>query len=224
MKLLAIETSTELASVALAVEGEVFSEEQDCLRQHAHKLLPMIDRLLVKAAINTNQLDGIVFGRGPGSFTGLRIACSVAKGIACAHQLPLFPVSTLAAIAYDIYHTKLPNCQTHQVLALIDARMHQVYWGIFNKDNYETDEHVTESNLVSIPGTAEIVVAGMGYEHYIEALPLAVKKHIIQYNPVFPHAKALIQIALTGKINPVSAEQALPIYIRNQVTQGEKGG
>lgn len=224
MKLLAIETSTELASVALAVGGEIFSDEQDCLRQHAHRLLPMIDRLLAKAAINTSQLDGIVFGRGPGSFTGLRIACSVAKGIACAHQLPLFPVSTLAAIAYDIYHAHPAVCQKHQVLALIDARMHQVYWGLFDKDNYEVEERVSESSLVSVPGTAELIVGGMGYDPYIEALPLAVKKRIIQYNPVFPHAKSLINIALTGKINPVSAEQALPVYIRNQVTQGEKRG
>ena len=103
MNLLAIDTSTEHATVAVTAHGELFSEEQGSMRQHAQFLLPMVERMLGLAGLSLTQLDGIVFGRGPGSFTGLRIACSVAKGLAYAHDLPLYPVSSLAAIAYEAH-------------------------------------------------------------------------------------------------------------------------
>lgn len=99
-KLLAIDASTDQASVALLINGVSISEEQGSQRTHAQILLPMIDKLLTEANSSLNQLDGIVFGCGPGSFTGLRIACSMAKGLAYAHDLPLIPVSSLAAIAW----------------------------------------------------------------------------------------------------------------------------
>ena len=95
MKLLAIDTSTEIASVALMIGNELTCEEQGSQKTHAQLLLPMIDKLMVDAGLQLNQLDGIIFGCGPGSFTGLRIACSIAKGLAYAHDLGLIPVSSL---------------------------------------------------------------------------------------------------------------------------------
>src|ERR1700733_12183845 len=100
MNLLAIDTSTTRASLAINLGGEILSKEQDAQHSHARLLLPMIEQLLAEAQLTINQLDGIVYGCGPGSFTGLRIACSIAKGLAYAHDLPLFPVSSLAAIAH----------------------------------------------------------------------------------------------------------------------------
>ena len=128
MTLLAIDTSTERATVALAVGDTVFHDEKHNVREHAQCLLPMINGLLEKAAVSLSQLDGIVFGCGPGSFTGLRITCSMAKALAYAHDLPLFPVSSLAAIANKVYHvTENLKPDTH-VLAMLDARMQQVYF------------------------------------------------------------------------------------------------
>ena len=103
MKLLAIDTSTERASVALAVGQEIQSREHLAQRQHAQFLLPVIDELLSEAGLTISQLDGIVFGRGPGSFTGLRIACSIVKGLAYAHDLAVYPVSSLLTIANDAF-------------------------------------------------------------------------------------------------------------------------
>ena len=101
MNLLAIDTSTEQASVGLLNDDVVTERFHPSQRQHAHFLLPLIDELLSDSSVSLNQLDGIIFGRGPGSFTGIRIACSVAKDLAYAHDLPLFTCSTLSAIAEE---------------------------------------------------------------------------------------------------------------------------
>ena len=105
MNLLAIDTSTELASVALLHGGKLFNKEQGSQRTHAQLLLPLIDEIMKEAGLQINQLDAIIFGCGPGSFTGLRIACSVAKGLAYAHDLKLIPVHNLASIAWSLVKT-----------------------------------------------------------------------------------------------------------------------
>jgi len=122
MNLLAIDTSTSYASVALEFNGTMFVEEAFEIREHARVLLTMVERVLSSAGTELKNLDGIVFGEGPGSFTGLRIACSVAKGLAYAHDLPLYPVGSLLAIAFEARHMNT------SVLAMMDARMNQVYW------------------------------------------------------------------------------------------------
>ena len=105
MNLLAFDTSTHRATIALKVNGRLETLSQDGVSTHAKNILPLIDSLIKKCNISFNALDGIVFGAGPGSFTGLRVACSVAKGLAYACDLPLYPVSTLLAIAYCTQHT-----------------------------------------------------------------------------------------------------------------------
>jgi tRNA threonylcarbamoyladenosine biosynthesis protein TsaB len=109
MNLLAIDTSTDYVSVALVSSGAFYVSEKKLPRQHAQCLLPMMEALLQEAGLSLNALDGLVFGRGPGSFTGLRIACSVAKGIAYAQDIPLFPVSTLRAIAEAVWFEQAQN-------------------------------------------------------------------------------------------------------------------
>jgi len=236
MKLLAIDTSTELATVALAIDDVVFSEEQDSMRQHAQFLLPMVERVLTQAQLQLHQLDGIVFGQGPGSFTGLRITCSIAKGLAYAHDLPLFPVSSLAAIANEVYHTELDLTPDTRVLAMIDARMHQVYWGCFGGDGLPVIEQVSAAGDISqnagprpslhntgrlgLGPTKELILAGVGFESYIAQLPQTIQDQILKQRVVFPQARAMIRLVQTGQIQPVSAAAALPMYIRNQVTHG----
>ena len=221
MNILAIDTSTELASVAILAHGEIQSEEQGSMRQHAQFLLPMIQRLLAAAGLTFSQLDGIAFGRGPGSFTGLRIACSVAKGLAYAHDLPLFPVSGLAAIADEVYQTATDG---RNVLAMIDARMQQVYWGFFSGVSFEVQEHVSSAADISLGSINAMILAGVGFESYAVQLAEDLQARIVKQCTVFPKAAAMIRLVQNGHIQAVSVADALPVYVRNQVTHGiEKG-
>ncbi len=224
MNLLAIDTSTELLTVAVASHGDVFSDEQGSMRQHAQFLLPMIERLLAVAGLAFRQLDGIVFGRGPGSFTGLRIACSVAKGLAYAHDLPLFPVSSLAAIAHEVYQTESKHMSEHHVLAMIDARMHQVYWGCFSGATYDAEEHVSAATDIQLTSATPLILAGVGCELYALQLPEGIQTQIVKQCVVFPKAVSMIHLVRSAQVKAVSAAEALPVYVRNQVTHGSAKG
>lgn len=221
MKLLAIDTSTEMATVAIAVDKQIQSEEQMGIRQHAQLILPMVERLLISAGLTFSQLDGIVFGRGPGSFTGLRIACSVAKGLAYAQDLPLFPVSSLAAIAKDVYQKEAPDSN---VLAMVDARMHQVYWACFSGLSYEVLEQVSNPMDIQLESDNPWILAGVGFESYVPQLPEAVRKLLIKQRTHYPKAQAMIELVQDGHVHAVSAADALPVYIRDKVTHTSIGG
>ncbi len=213
MKLLAIDTSTERATVALAIGDEIYTDEQGSLRQHAQLLLPMVDGLLVTAGMQLNQLDGIVFGRGPGSFTGLRISCSIAKALAYAHDLPVYPVSSLAAIADEVYHTEPEMMGDTQILTLLDARMHQVYWGCFARDDVSPVERVSAAEDVFADETP-LIVAGVGLDTYAAQLPVSIQQQIIKQRTVYPEAAAMIRLVRRGQIQAASAAEALPVYVR----------
>ena len=169
MNLLAIDTSTEIASIALLVGDVMTCEEQPSLKTHAQLVLPIIDSLMVNAGLHLNQLDAIVFGCGPGSFTGLRIACSIAKGLAYAHDLSLIPVSSLAAIAYSVSmqqdYTQAP------VLAILDARMHEVYWSYFPEGILKAQEKVSAVQDIQVPDDRPLVLAGVGVDAYWNDVP-----------------------------------------------------
>ena len=224
MKLLAIDTSTSRASVALTVDGVMYSEHEDDVTEHARCLLPMIERLMRSVDVRLSQLDGLVFGRGPGSFTGLRIACSVAKGLAYAHNVPVYPVSGLAAIAYDVYYNDSNLAPDTSVLAMIDARMHQVYWALYDQKGGGLLEHVTPASDVMIDSLAPVVIAGVGLNDYFAELPVAVHAHRVSERVVYPEASALIGLVQAGRVVPVTAALAAPVYVRNQVTQGVPRG
>lgn len=221
MNYLAIDTSTSLASVALAVGKEVYHAQQDNIREHAHYILPMIERLLSDGGVSLSQLDGIAWGRGPGSFTGLRIACSVVKGLAYPHDLPVYSVSTLAAIANEVFQTESSEAR---VLTMIDARMHEVYWDCYAADGSHGDECVTPVSKMSLATEAPLIFAGVGYEAYFSELSDKLKKQCIKQLVVFPDARAIIRLVQEGQCTPISAGDALPIYVRNQVVQGGSGG
>jgi tRNA threonylcarbamoyladenosine biosynthesis protein TsaB len=222
MNLLAIDTSTEKASVALFAQGVMTCEEQDGQKTQAQILLPLIDKLMVNAGLRLNQLDGIVFGCGPGSFTGLRVSCSMAKGLAYAHDLDLIPVSSLAAIAWSA--RKQINDLKAPVLAVLDARMHELYWAYFGDATYSTTEQVSKAAFIELPETPPVVLAGVGIEAYWTELSESIKAQTRQQLNVFPSAVAMIEMACALKINPISVALAQPVYIRNQVTQGDTRG
>ncbi|MCL9682702.1 tRNA (adenosine(37)-N6)-threonylcarbamoyltransferase complex dimerization subunit type 1 TsaB [Legionella maioricensis] len=222
MKLLAIDTSTEIASVALMVDDEISCEEQGSQKTHAQLILPMIDRLMVHADLQMNQLDGIIFGCGPGSFTGLRIACSIAKGLAYAHDLGLIPVSSLGAIAWAA--RELHHDATLPVLAVLDARMHEMYWSYFAEGKLESEERVNAVQEIQLPEQQSVILAGVGIDEYWTDFPDALKAQITAKVTLYPKATAMIQLAQHAVIKPVSIAQAQPVYVRNQVTQGGSRG
>jgi len=224
MNLLALDASTDCLSVGLATRGKMVSVERPMLRQHARMLLPIVERLLVENECGLEQLAGIVYGQGPGSFTGLRIACCVAKGLAYAYNLPLFPVSSLAALAQAAFQKEKKVAAKGGVLAMIDARMEQVYWAYFTTPFTQANAQVSNPQAIQLNLDAPLVVTGVGYEPYLARLPVALQKKIGQHFPSYPSAQAMLAFALEGKIAPVTAAGALPFYVRDQITQGEPRG
>lgn len=218
MNVLAIDASTDKASVAVKAGDKLFCLEQDSVKTHAQLLLPMIERLMVQADLQLTQLDGIVFGCGPGSFTGLRIACSIAKGLAYAHDLPLIPVSSLAALAWaareEERYSSLP------VLAVIDARMNELYWAYFAPGTFVAEELVTPAKDIDIPTDNLLVMAGTGIDSYWPDLAAELKDATPICLNLTPNAAAMIRLVETTNIQAIPAAQAQPVYVRNQVTQG----
>ncbi|MFI4919552.1 MAG: tRNA (adenosine(37)-N6)-threonylcarbamoyltransferase complex dimerization subunit type 1 TsaB [Legionellales bacterium] len=222
MKLLAIDTSTELASVALMVDNEMLCEEQPSQKTHAQLLLPMIDQLMTQADLKISQLDGIVFGCGPGSFTGLRIACSIAKGLAYAHDLGLIPVSSLGAIAYAAREQK--EHAHSSVLAVLDARMNELYWSYFSENALISVDKVNAAHEIQLPVQQPVILAGVGIDVYWERIPDVLKSQINTRLTLYPNAAVMIRLALHAKIKPIPVAAAEPVYVRNKVTQGESRG
>ncbi len=226
MKLLALETATEACSAALLIDGEVREHYQIAPRGHGQLILNMVDQLLADAQLEVGQLDGIAFGRGPGAFTGVRIATSVVQGIAFGADLPVVPVSSLAALAQGVYRQ-----QRHEaVLAAFDARMDELYWGAFELQAGVmvacAAECVCPPQSVAVPLLSrQWVGAGNGWPAYAEQLRAACGDVAVCGDHRFPHAQdvaALAQPLLEqGKV--VMAEQALPIYLRDNVAKKKTG-
>ena len=158
MKLLAVETATEACSAALYLDGQIQQRFQITPQQHTRLILPMIDALMDEAGLQPKQLDGLAFGCGPGSFTGVRIATGIIQGIAFGADLPVVAVSTLAALAQDFFN-RYP-----ETLAFtgMDARMGEIFWGVYEKNLHGFAQLVGEESV--IPATAIIFPqrAGVG--------------------------------------------------------------
>ncbi|MFN2309409.1 MAG: tRNA (adenosine(37)-N6)-threonylcarbamoyltransferase complex dimerization subunit type 1 TsaB [Gammaproteobacteria bacterium] len=227
MKILAFDTATEACSAALLLDDEVHERFEVAPRGHARLLLPMLDGLLAEAGLKPAQLDAIAFGRGPGSFTGLRIAASVAQGIAFAVDLPVLPVSTLAALARDA----LQRHAAAQVLVAIDARMEEVYWAAYARDAQGEpqrlgEEQVTPASAVCLPAAGEWFGIGTGWAAYDDVLRGRCGAALVGVDAAgLPHAAHIVRLAarefLAGAA--VSAEQACPVYLRNRVAQRPGG-
>ncbi len=191
--LLALDTATEACSVALLHNGQVFSRYAVIPRLHAQRILPMISEVLAEAGISKTAVTAIAFGRGPGAFTGLRIAVGVVQGLAFALQIPVLPVSNLAAIAQRA-------CREHgakQVAVAIDARMDEVYWGCYSLIDGEV--RLQGSEAVLPPERAELAYASDAQ--------------------LLPHAEDILTLAqgMWQRGEAISAQDAQPIYLRDQV-------
>lgn len=222
MKILAIETATETCSAALFVDGEVNEQYRFAPRQHAQLLLGMVDTLLAEAELRPAQLDALAFSRGPGAFTGVRIATGVAQGIAYAADLPVLPVSTLAAMTQGGYR----EFGWKQVAAAIDARMNEVYWGAYRADANGVmqavgEEQVSPASRVNPLEGVGWHGIGSGWAVFAEELSLA-GKVIDWQGDYFPHAQdvAILAVDAYAQGQCVGANEALPVYLRDQVVHG----
>lgn len=215
MKVLAIDTATERCSVALRVGGRSIERALDTARGHADIVLPMVEEVLREAGLTLKELDGIAYGRGPGAFTGVRVTIGVVQGLAFGAALPTVGISNLAAVAQQV-------AKPHAiVLVCMDARMSEVYWGVFEVDfngvvGIETSERVSSPDEVQAHTPS--ILAGTGFRAYA---PLQARFSGIEvYDSALPHAReiaALGEIELrAGRGKP--AAQAQPTYLRDKVT------
>ncbi|MDO2438193.1 tRNA (adenosine(37)-N6)-threonylcarbamoyltransferase complex dimerization subunit type 1 TsaB [Aeromonas veronii] len=222
LKILAVDTATEACSAALLVGDKLFSRWEEAPRDHTRKILPMVQAVLEDAGISLSDLDAIAFGRGPGSFTGVRIGISVAQGLAFGAGVPLIGISTLAAMAQGAY--RLDGAQ--QVLTAIDARMNEVYFGryelIDGRMQLVGDEVVSDPvALVDARGklAGRVTCVGTGFETYGETLS-GLADELAESQVRFPAAGDMLPLAraawLAGEAVPV--EQATPVYLRDKVT------
>jgi len=214
MKLLAIDTATERCSVALLIDDRIIERATETQRGHADLVLPMVDAVLAEAGLTLRQLDGLAYGRGPGAFTGVRIAVGVAQGLAYGAQLATVGVSDLAAVAQQFARAGA------RILVCMDARMNEVYWGRF-ETTPEGLVAATSAERVDRPEAVErgdaTVFAGSGFDAYPQ---LTVGQAALSvHGSARPHARDIARLAAAelraGRGQP--PERAQPVYLRDQV-------
>ncbi|ATA57316.1 tRNA (adenosine(37)-N6)-threonylcarbamoyltransferase complex dimerization subunit type 1 TsaB [Variovorax boronicumulans] len=214
-KLLAFDTSTEHLSVAVRHGDRVLAHSGVGGAQASSTLLPLIRELLADAGLALAELDAIVFGRGPGSFTGLRTACSVAQGLAFGAKVPLLPVDTLLAVADEARHA----FGAQRVVAVLDARMDQLYAAHYDFATAGPFGGDPEPLLLA-PEALEVpagwALAGNAFTAYGPRLASATARH-----EVLPTAAAMLRLApaLLAAGRTVPAAQAWPLYVRDKVAQ-----
>jgi tRNA threonylcarbamoyladenosine biosynthesis protein TsaB len=223
MNLLAIETATEACSAALFSGGRIIERYQVAPQEHNRLILPMIEAVLAEAGLQLTQLDALAFGRGPGSFTGVRIAVGVVQGIAFGADLPVVPISTLAALAQEA----LDETDEEYAYACLDARMGEVYWGIYRRGETGCVELVGEEAVLAadhVPFLEESrgVGIGSGWSRYGEQLAERLRGRIATVLPDrLPRAAGVARLAAEAWRAGISvpAEQALPVYLRDNVAR-----
>ncbi|RNF27946.1 peptidase [Massilia aurea] len=216
--ILAIETSAELASCALLVGDNVIVRSTPGVRSHSQSVLPMVQELLNEAGIALADCDAVAFGAGPGSFTGVRTACGVAQGLAYGAKLPVLPLVTLEAMA----EACRAATGAGEVLAVLDARMGEVYWAQYRFLDGGWSE-VVAPTLSAPQDVAPLAAGGLqacgnGFAEYADAF--AGKPFVQTALPdIVPHARelALLARAALAAGQGVPAAQAQPIYLRNKV-------
>ena len=219
MKLLAIDSATEACSAALFLDGEIHEHFEVIGRGHAGRLLPMVDELLTQARLTIADLDAIAFGRGPGGFTGLRIAAGIAQGLAAGSRRVVLPVSNLAAVAA----AAMRRAGIDRVLVCMDARMGQVYWAAFDCSGplpiALTEECLSFPAEVAPPGDALWFGAGHGFGNYPE-LQARLAPRLRGVDPsILPRAGEIARIAAVdlAEDRGLDARRALPVYLRDDV-------
>ncbi len=222
MKLLALDTATENCSAALLIGAQLLEREFESARGHAEHLLPMIEALLREAGVRLGALDALVFGRGPGSFTGVRLAASITQGLSFAADRPVVAVSGLAAVAQRAL-TLDPDCA--DVLVCNDARMGEVYWAPYTRRAGLAApggaEQVSPPAAVRSAQAVGVAGAGRGFAAYPDLAAQAGVVVPAGWERLLPRASDLLRLAVpeveAGRM--LSAQDALPIYVRDVVAK-----
>jgi tRNA threonylcarbamoyladenosine biosynthesis protein TsaB len=223
MRVLAFDTSTEVLSVALLAERGTIDRRHDGARTHAEHILPLVHAVLDEAGISLSMLDGIAAGVGPGSFTGVRMSLAVAQGLAFGAGLPVVPVTSLEALAFQAIEEG-----ADRVLACLDARMGELYWGCFARDPEASlrlldSLHVGAANSIRLPDSGLYRGIGAGFAAYPELTALP---------GVAVDARAAIAVpsaVLMAKLGALRLEAGLgldpadltPQYVRDKVALTE---
>lgn len=220
MKLLSIESSTETLSLALQSEAGLFTFNELTGPAASQRILPEIQQLLTQADITLNELDGIVYGTGPGAFTGVRVAVGVTQGLAFGASLPVVGISSVLAVAEDAWQ----KTAAEKVLVCLDARMGEVYHAAFIRltDGWQT----VAAPVVCKPGQVPAMegegwlAAGSGWGIFAEALSKQYSGQIRDVHAdVLPNAAVMLTLALPQFVagNTQAAHEAAPLYVRNRV-------
>ena len=219
MKLLALDTAGARCSVALLLDGRLTQRDAPAERVQAESVLPMVEELLAEAGLKLGSLDAIAFGRGPGAFTGLRVATSVAQGLAYGAGLPVVPVSDLAALAAAAWRRH----QAQRILACLDARMQEVYWAAYEVRVGEViplgEEALSPPSEVTPPSIGPWFGAGPGWGAYGHALGTRVPKLTGSDPALLPTAGDIARLGETAfrQGHTLPPERALPVYLRDKV-------
>lgn len=218
--LLAFDTATDVCSVALAIGGEIVESSETVGHAHSERLLPMIDALLAQRAVRLADCDAIAFGAGPGSFTGLRIACSVAQGLAWGAGKRVIPVGNLAALARSVFDGR---SAARRVVAAVDARMREAYWAVYERRDGACIE-LAPPTLGAAAGLGALfdgwspdVVAGDALSAFAE-----LADHVAGWQrlpDLRASAAAIAALALEawGAGRTVAPHEAAPLYVRDRV-------
>jgi tRNA threonylcarbamoyladenosine biosynthesis protein TsaB len=218
MKLLALDTAGPRCSVALLMDGRLSERDSPAEKVQAESVLPMVEQLLSEAGLKLASLDAIAFGRGPGAFTGIRVATAVAQGLAYGVDLPVVPVSDLAALAAAAARIH----KQERVLACLDARMHEVYWAAYSV-TAEAITPLTKEGLSPPEGIAPPAGswfgAGPGWATYGDALKARTGQLTGVDAALLPMAGDIARLGERAfrAGQAVAPEQALPVYLRDKV-------
>ena len=213
MNIIALETATDPGSIALWRDGVVLAARCPAGLSNSETLLPLVDSSLRSVGLGFADLDGIAFGMGPGSFTGLRVACGVAQGVAVARDLPLLGIGTLAAMALA--------SGGERVIVALDARMGEVYFGLFDHGEQQGEIGVYAPDAVPLPTSTGWLACGNGLLAY-PLLRERLSPFVDAWRPeVMPSAEAVVRLAAPRleqgeRIDPADA---MPLYVRNKVAQ-----
>ncbi len=227
MKILALETSTSQCSVALLTADGILERSQMAVRAHAELILPMLESLLAEAGLSLTQLDALAFGRGPGGFTGVRVATAVVQGLAFGAERPVVPVSDLMALAAGAHRRYGPK----KILVCMDARMGQVYWCAYTAEAADDftacmPEALGAPESVQLPDSEPCFGAGSGFNVYKDVLTAHLRSALDgQDAALLPTARdvALLARLLLARGQAVSADAALPVYLRDRVAWPKSG-
>jgi tRNA threonylcarbamoyladenosine biosynthesis protein TsaB len=222
--ILALDSSTDACSVALSVDGTLFSRFEIATKSHTQRLLPMVDELLAEQKLVLADLDALAFGRGPGSFTGLRICMGIVQGLSYGANLPVIPISTLEAMAMGFYRHNLQAAQT-PVLVALDARMGEVYWALYQRDEDGVPQALTQEFVMHpqdltnhLPFSSEASGAAIGAGWHYPAMPTTLTSSIDL--TASPRADDMALLAARsyqlGQLKAINEVQ--PVYLRDTIS------